>query len=36
LAGTKNPVTVTLTIGDDRGTTSVKAKFDERSASRGD
>jgi hypothetical protein len=28
LAGTTNPVSVTLTIGDDTGTTSVKADID--------
>jgi hypothetical protein len=27
LSGTTNPVTVTLTIGDDTGTTSVNAKI---------
>jgi hypothetical protein len=36
LAGTTNPVPVTLTIGDDSGTTTVKAEFDDRSARRDD
>jgi hypothetical protein len=34
--GTKNPVPVTLTIGDDSGTTSVKADIEKDFARRDD
>jgi uncharacterized repeat protein (TIGR03803 family) len=36
LTGTTNPVTVTLTIGDDTGTTSIKAKISGPEISRSD